>query len=126
MTFFRNESSRVLVNISKSSIGWGKTQAKADVDSTIDYAVLIYTGLGIGGSGPLLISGINVIVGGLESVVNSMLIHRVGRKALFIIGLAGCLVSLISTAILTKLYTGTTNTAGSSAIIFAIVLHLTL
>lgn len=125
MTFFGNESSGVLVIFSMLSL-FNPLHERTVADLCTDYAVLIYTGLGITGSGPLLISGIYVTVGALGNFVNSVLVDRVGRKLLFVIGLSGCLVGLIITAILTKLYTGTTNTAGLSATIFAIFLHLAL
>lgn len=63
----------------------------------------IYTGLGITGSGSLLISGIYVTVGAVGNFINALLVDRVGRRMLFLVGLSGMLVALIIVTVLTKL-----------------------
>ncbi|OAL44212.1 general substrate transporter, partial [Pyrenochaeta sp. DS3sAY3a] len=103
-TFFSNESSGVLV--------------------IYNYSVSIYQGLGYSGSVPLLLSGIYVTLGALGNGVNAILADRVGRKALFLIGLSGMLVSLIGEVGLLAKYGGTTERAGLSAALFFIFLHL--
>jgi MFS family permease len=74
----------------------------------------------------LLLSGIYVTIGALGNYLNSLLIDRMGRKALFIIGLTGMLVSLIFESALLANFSGTTNHAGLSAALFFIFLHLAL
>ncbi|KAJ5738508.1 hypothetical protein N7493_001663 [Penicillium malachiteum] len=80
--------------------------------------------LGESGSVPLLLSGIYVTIGALGNYVNSLLIDRVGRKPLFIIGLSGMMVSLIFEAALWAQYAGSANHPGLSAALFFIFLHL--
>ncbi|KAK4935990.1 hypothetical protein LTR10_023037 [Elasticomyces elasticus] len=104
LTFFSNESSGILV--------------------IYNYSVLIYKGLGQTGYMPLLLSGVYVTLGAMGNWVNSMLVDRVGRKALFLIGLSGMLVSLIAETALVRFYAGTVGHGGLSAAVFFIFLHL--
>ncbi|KAI1630482.1 general substrate transporter [Exophiala viscosa] len=104
LTFFSNESSGILV--------------------IYNYSVLIYKGLGQTGYMPLLLSGVYVTLGAMGNWVNSMLVDRVGRKALFLTGLSGMLVSLIAETALVRFYAGTAGHGGLSAALFFIFLHL--
>lgn len=75
---------------------------------------------------PLLLSGVYVTLGALGNGINAILVDRVGRKALFITGLSGMLVSLITETILVRYYAGTDNHGGLSVALFFIFLHLIL
>lgn len=88
--------------------------------------MLIYQGLGYSGSVPLLISGVYVTIGALGNYVNSLLIDRIGRKPLFLIGLSGMLVALIFETALDSLYAGTDNKPALRAALFFLFLHLAL
>ncbi|VUC25612.1 unnamed protein product [Clonostachys rosea] len=103
-TFFSNESSGILV--------------------IYNYSVIIYQGLGFSGHVPLLLSGIYTTIGALGNYVNALLADRIGRKPLFIIGLGGCLVSLIFETALDSFYLGSDNEAGLRAALFFLFLHL--
>ncbi|KAL4805228.1 general substrate transporter [Aspergillus unguis] len=102
--FFSNESSGILV--------------------IYNYSVLIYKGLGQTGRMPLLLSAIYVTLGAFANYISSLLIDRLGRRALFLVGLSGMLISLICEAALWAKYAGTTDRAGLSAALFFIFLHL--
>jgi len=91
-----------------------------------DYSVSIYQGLGYSGSAPLLLSGIYVTLGALGNGINAILADKLGRKALFIVGLTGILVSLIFEVGLLSAYSDSTSHAGLSAALFFIFLHLAL
>lgn len=91
-----------------------------------DYSVSIYQGLGYSGSTPLLLSGIYVTLGALGNWINAYLADKIGRKALFIIGLTGMLVSLSFEVALLAAYSTSTSHAGLSAALFFIFLHLAL
>lgn len=91
-----------------------------------DYSILIYKGLGYSGSIPLLISGVYVTVGAVGNYINAILVDRIGRKALFIIGLGGMLVALIFETALDAKYAGTNNKAGLRAALFFLFMHLAL
>lgn len=122
-TFFSNESTGILVIYS----GFHTRNARVYTLTPIqDYSVLIYKGLGFTDNIPLLLSGIYVTIGALGNYVNSILADRVGRKALFIVGLSGCLISLIFETVLDAQYANTTNRAGLRAAIFFLFLHLAL
>lgn len=123
-TFFSNESSGILVIYSEWNLPTRNAARLLTTDT--DYSVLIYQGLGQTGSMPLLLSGVYVTIGAMGNYVNSLLVDRVGRKALFIIGLSGMLLALIFETALVRYYAGTGNHAGLSAALFFIFLHLTL
>ncbi|KAH8901430.1 general substrate transporter [Thozetella sp. PMI_491] len=105
LAFFSNESSGILV--------------------IYNYSVLIYQGLGMGGNVPLLISAIYTTIGAFGNFVNSLLADWIGRKALFITGLTGCLVALIFETALDAQYATSDNKAGLRAAIFFLFVHLT-
>ncbi|KIX06601.1 uncharacterized protein Z518_04577 [Rhinocladiella mackenziei CBS 650.93] len=90
-----------------------------------NYSVLLYQGLGFTGSLPLILAGAYVTVACCGNFINSLLIDRVGRVRLLVIGWTGCLVSLCFEAALSAEYIGTTHKAGLSAGVFFLFLYIT-
>ena len=87
---------------------------------------MIYEGLGYRGSVPLLLSGVYLSLGAIGNYVNSLLVDRLGRKTLFIIGLSGMLVALIFETALDPQYAKSSNNPGPRAALFFLFLHLAL
>jgi len=90
-----------------------------------NYSVLLYEGLGFKGSLPLILAAAYVTVAMCGNYINSLLIDRVGRVKLLLIGFSGCLISLCFEAAMVATYVGTTNHAGLDAGVFFLFLYIT-
>ncbi|KAK4944923.1 hypothetical protein LTR10_015842 [Elasticomyces elasticus] len=92
-----------------------------------NYSVLLYQGLGFSGSLPLILAAAYVSVACCGNYVNSLLIDRVGRVKLLLIGFTGCLITLCFESAMSALYIGITpmNHAGLSAGVFFLFLYIT-
>ncbi|CAK7234124.1 hypothetical protein SCUCBS95973_008828 [Sporothrix curviconia] len=108
MTMFAAESSGILV--------------------VYNYSVLLYQGLGFDNMMSLMLSALYVTVACAGNYVCSLLIDRVGRVRLLLIGFTGCMVSLAIETALDAEYTGVTedrNEAGLRAGVFFLFLYIT-
>lgn len=109
-----------------------------------DYSVLLYQGLGFDNKISLLLAALYVTVACMGNYVCSLLIDRLGRVKLLgteyqlslpkeyfkliyaVIGLFGCLGSLICEAAMVAQYSGTANSGGLRAGVFFLFLYITL
>ncbi|CAK7235557.1 hypothetical protein SBRCBS47491_009333 [Sporothrix bragantina] len=83
-----------------------------------NYSVILYQGLGLSNTVSLLLAAVYVTIATCGNYISSLLMDRVGRVKLIIIGMTGCMVCLILLAALTATYGGTTNKAGLHAGVF--------
>ncbi|CAL5868383.1 uncharacterized protein PFLUO_LOCUS2608 [Penicillium psychrofluorescens] len=90
-----------------------------------NYSVLLYQGLGFSNKISLLLAALYVSVACAGNYVSSVLVDRLGRVKLFLIGFSGCLVSLIFETVMVARYTGSTNEAGLRAGVFFLFLYIT-
>ncbi|RHZ62623.1 hypothetical protein CDV55_105347 [Aspergillus turcosus] len=90
-----------------------------------NYSVLLYQGLGFDNKISLLLAALYVSVACAGNYVSSILVDRLGRVKLFLIGFSGCLVSLIFETVMVARYTGSTNEAGLRAGVFFLFLYIT-
>jgi MFS family permease len=91
-----------------------------------NYAVILYTNLGETGHMPLLLSALWLTTAGLiYNPLGAWLHDQVkSRRGMYLVGLAGCLVTTSLLAAMTALYSGTSNRAGNAMGIFFIFLYL--
>jgi sugar porter (SP) family MFS transporter len=89
-----------------------------------NYGPSLYASIGYGPSDRLLLSCGWITEGLLANVLNAVLLDRVGRKWLMTVGFAGCAVALLGEIIMLALFEGTTSSAGNSAAVFFLYLHL--
>lgn len=91
-----------------------------------NYSVILYTNLGETGHMPLLLSALWLTTAGLIYNPGGAWLHDKvnSRRGMFLVGLAGCLVTTSILAAVTATYGGTTNRAGNAAGIFMIFLYL--
>lgn len=82
------------------------------------YIISLYQSLGLTGGVPLIIGAAYVTVATIANFVGALLLDRVGRKPLLIIGLMGCLLSVSLECAMIAQYAGTTNRAGLSMGVF--------
>lgn len=122
MTMFASESTAILV--------------------VYNYSVLLYEGLGFSNSVSLLLAAAYVTVACCGNYISSLLMDHVGRVKLLgrfhaysarqeadlflVIGITGCLISLIFEAALSARYIGTENSSGLSAGVFFLFLFISL
>ncbi|KAJ5988017.1 hypothetical protein N7481_003227 [Penicillium waksmanii] len=89
-----------------------------------NYSVLLYQGLGFDNKISLLLSALYVSVACAGNYISSILVDRVGRVKLFLIGFSGCLISLIFETVMVARYTGSTNKAGLRAGVFFLFIYI--
>lgn len=83
-----------------------------------NYGVLIYGSLGLSDYTSLLLNACWTTYTIFGNTGSALLVDRVGRKPLLLIGTIGCLSALVLEAALTAVYLGSTNTAALNACIF--------
>ncbi|KAJ6115470.1 hypothetical protein N7486_001248 [Penicillium sp. IBT 16267x] len=76
------------------------------------YIVSLYQNLGLTGGIPLILGASYVTVATLANFGGALLLDKVGRKPLLIIGLAGCMLSVCLETAMIASFAGTTNHAG--------------
>jgi len=89
-----------------------------------NYAVIMFTNLGLSGSMPLLLLAIWVSISLFGNIFTALYIDRWGRRVFMLTGIAGIFVSLLCETILQALFNGTDNKAGQRAAIFFIYLFI--
>lgn len=89
-----------------------------------NYAVIMFTNLGLSGSTPLLLLALWVSISLFGNIITALFIDRFGRRGFMLIGVGGILVSLICETILQARFNGTDNRAGQRAAIFFIYLFI--
>lgn len=91
-----------------------------------NYAVILYTNLGQTGSMPLLLSALWLTTAGLIYNPGGAWLHDKvnSRRGMFMVGLAGCLVTTSCLCAMIAQYAGTTNKVGNGFGIFFIFLYL--
>ncbi|EXJ66855.1 uncharacterized protein A1O5_10050 [Cladophialophora psammophila CBS 110553] len=89
-----------------------------------DYSVILYQGLGQTGGVPLILGAAYCTIAAFLNYVCAVLIDRVGRVRLMIIGLSGCVLCLAIESALVAEYAGTQNKAGLSAGVFMLFFYI--
>ncbi|KAJ5419999.1 hypothetical protein N7465_002518 [Penicillium sp. CMV-2018d] len=89
-----------------------------------NYGPSIYAGMGYDTSMQLILTALWTTIGIFLNALSAVLMDRVGRVKLMIIGYIGCAFVLMMMAIMLSQYQGTTNSAGLSAAVFFIFLHI--
>ncbi|CAI7646981.1 unnamed protein product [Penicillium bialowiezense] len=91
-----------------------------------NYAVLLYTNLGMEGSMPLLLSAVWLTTAGvIYNPLGAWLHDKVNsRRGMYMTGFAGIIVSTSCLAAMTAQYSGTTNKVGNGFGIFFMYLYL--
>lgn len=85
-----------------------------------NYAVIIFTNLGLSGSTPLLLLSLWVSLSLFGNIFTALFIDKWGRRVFMLTGIAGILVSLICECALQAEFVGTSNKAGQRAAVFFI------
>ncbi|KAK5112258.1 hypothetical protein LTR62_004419 [Meristemomyces frigidus] len=89
-----------------------------------NYAVLLFTQLGITGGTPLLLLAIWITISFPGNIITALYIDKFGRRTFMLIGASGILVSLVLECILQAVYTGSDNATGKRAAIFPVFLFI--
>ncbi|KAM3416225.1 hypothetical protein BST61_g7831 [Cercospora zeina] len=89
-----------------------------------NYAIIIFTSLGLSGSMPLLLLALWVTASFPGNILTALYVDRFGRRKFMLVGALGLTFSLLFETIFQALYTGTTNHAGQRAAIFFIFLFI--
>jgi MFS family permease len=85
-----------------------------------NYAVILFTQLGISGYMPLLLLALWTTASFPGNCFTAFFVDKFGRRKFMLIGACGILVSLVCECALQAVYTGGTNKAGQRAAIFFI------
>jgi len=83
-----------------------------------NYAVIIFTNLGLSGSTPLLLLALWTSISLFGNIFTALFIDKWGRRGFMLTGIAGILVALVCECALQAEYTGTTNKVGQRAAVF--------
>lgn len=83
-----------------------------------NYSVILYQGLGMSGSMPLLMYAVYVVVGASVNVVAAFVMDRIGRRRLFFAGFLGTTVTMTCETALVASFAGTDNKGGNAAAVF--------
>ncbi|KAK3110266.1 hypothetical protein LTR53_015619 [Teratosphaeriaceae sp. CCFEE 6253] len=89
-----------------------------------NYAVLLFTQLGISGATPLLLLAIWITISFPGNIITALCVDKWGRRKFMLTGASGILVSLILECVLQAVYTNSGNAAGQRAAIFPIFLFI--
>jgi len=82
------------------------------------YIVSLYQNLGLTGGLPLILGAAYVTVATVANFTGALLLDRVGRKPLLMIGITGCMLSVCLETAMIAQFAGTTNHAGLSMGVF--------
>lgn len=85
-----------------------------------NYAVIIFTNLGLSGSTPLLLLALWVSISLFGNTFTALFIDKWGRRGFMLVGVAGILISLVCECALQARYVGTDNKSGQKAAVFFI------
>ena len=89
-----------------------------------NYAVIIFTSLGLGGPTPLLLLSIWVSISLFGNIFTALFIDKWGRRGFMLTGIGGILVSLVCECAMQAKFIGTDNKAGQRAAVFFIYLFI--
>lgn len=89
-----------------------------------NYAVIIFTDLGITGYMPLLLLALWITASFPGNVFTALYVDRWGRRKFMLVGAVGLAISLFFECLLQALYSGSSNSAGQKAAIFFIFLFI--
>jgi MFS family permease len=90
-----------------------------------NYQVLLYGNLGLSGWLPLVLYGIYTSWAAFLNWVNALLLDRVGRRPVIIIGLTGCICMIIIYTAMVAQYAGTPNKTGNAMGVLFLFLFVT-
>ena len=90
-----------------------------------NYQVLLYTGLGLTGSVPNMLYAIWETYAAILNFFNAILLDRIGRIRIMVIGLIGCSLSVAVFAALVAQYAGTDNKVGNAFGVLFIFIFVT-
>ncbi|KAK5744134.1 hypothetical protein LTR17_002164 [Elasticomyces elasticus] len=90
-----------------------------------NYQVLLYNGLGLYNSVPLLLYAVYLTWAAGMNYLSSLIIDKVGRVRLMVIGLIGCVASIICETAMIAEYSGTSNRIGNGFGVFFLFLFVT-
>lgn len=82
--------------------------------------------MGFDSKDQLLITAGWISVGVVANYGNALLLDRVGRVRLLVVGLVGCAVALLLEAVTLAKYQGSDNRGGIGAAVFFLFLHIIL
>ncbi|OAL30531.1 hypothetical protein AYO20_08750 [Fonsecaea nubica] len=91
-----------------------------------NYGVVLYQGLGMTGSMPLLMYALYIVVGLFFNIVSSLIMDKVGRRKLFLGGWTGTTVTLSCETALVASFAGTDNKGGNAAAVFFLFAFVTM
>ncbi|CAH0028729.1 unnamed protein product [Clonostachys rhizophaga] len=89
-----------------------------------NYQVLLYKGLGISGSLPLALNGCYNGLAAFMNWINSLIMDRVGRIRIMVIGLCGCAIALSCFTAMVAEFGGTSNRVGNGFGVFFLFLFV--
>ncbi|RKK27588.1 hypothetical protein BFJ66_g16131 [Fusarium oxysporum f. sp. cepae] len=89
-----------------------------------NYQVLLYKNLGITGSLPLALNGIYNGVAAFMNWINALILDRVGRIRIMLIGLTGCALALSCFTAMVATFGGTENRTGNAFGVFFLFLFV--
>jgi MFS family permease len=90
-----------------------------------NYQILLYNSLGLSGWLPLLLYGVYTSWAAFLNWINALLLDRVGRKPVIIIGLSGCICMICIYTAMVAEYAGTSNRAGNAMGVLFLFLFVT-
>lgn len=90
-----------------------------------NYQVLLYTGLGLTGSVPNMLYAIWETYAAILNFFNALLLDRIGRIKIMVIGLIGCSLSVAVFAALVAQFAGTANKVGNAFGVLFIFIFVT-
>jgi MFS family permease len=90
-----------------------------------NYQVLLYNSLGLYQSLPLLLYAVYLSWAAGMNYVSSLIIDKVGRVRLMVIGLIGCVGSIVCETAMIAEYSGTSNRVGNGFGVFFLFLFVT-
>jgi len=88
------------------------------------FQVIIYQSLGLDKSMPLLMYGVYVTVAAFFNYSGALMVDKIGRRRMFLLGYPIIAVALLIEALLQKQYVGTTDHAGNGASIAFIFIYI--
>ncbi|KAF9892087.1 hypothetical protein FE257_002493 [Aspergillus nanangensis] len=89
-----------------------------------NYGLVLFKNLGLDGWWPLFLLGIWVTVSIPANIITALIVDKVGRRPILLVGASGILVSLICECALQAKYSNSTNRSGQIAACFFIYLFI--